>query len=145
MPRTPQTVTLPLIDDDKTIEGVVERLRDMKRGGFVLADPRGSRVVTASALELIKKTGDFDDNTKIGDLRDRIILTWTEPQSIWDRVRGRVNVGGMSVPRALAVLPQEGYTILEMDRTNKLATVLANDPRQLEELQAPPAPKDTPA
>jgi hypothetical protein len=138
MPYMPQTVTLPLIDDDMTIEEVFQRLRDMKRGGFVLGDLKGSRVVTASALSLIQKAGDFVGGTKIADLRERIILTWTEPQSIWDRVRGRVTVGGMSVPRALAEQPQEGYSILDMDRRNQLATVLANDPRQLEELQTPP-------
>jgi hypothetical protein len=53
-------------------------------------------------------------------------------------VRGRVTVGGVSVPRALAEQPQEGYAILEMDRKNQLATVLVTDPRQLEELQTPP-------
>ena len=58
--------------------------------------------------------------------------TWTEPQSFSDRVRGRVTVGGVSVPRSLAEQPQEGYAILEMDRTNQLATVLVTDPRQLE-------------
>jgi hypothetical protein len=140
--QTP-TVTLPLIDDDMTIEAVFARMRDMKRGGFVLGDPKGSRVVTASALGLTRKAGNFPDNTKIAVLRDRIIPTWTEPQSFWDRmlgrVSGRVTVGGVSVPRALAERPQEGYAILEMDRKNQVATVLPNDPRQLEELETPPA------
>jgi hypothetical protein len=134
----PKTVTLPLINDEMTIEAVFERLRDMKCGGFVLGDPKGSRVVTASALGLIQKAGDFNATTKIADLRERIFPTWTEPQGLWDRVRGRVSVGGVSVPRELAERPQEGYAILEIDRKNQLATVLANDPRQLEELLTPP-------
>jgi hypothetical protein len=134
----PQTVTLPLIDDDMTIDAVFKLLRDMKRGGFVLGDPKGSRIVTASALGLIQKAGVFDGSKKIADLRERIIPTWTEPQNFWDRVRGRVTVGGISVPRALAEQPQQGYAILEMDRKNQLATVLVTDPRQLEELQTPP-------
>jgi len=133
-----QTVNLPLIHDGMTIKAVLDDLRRKKRGGFVLGDPRGSRVVTASALSLIQKAGNFPDETKIAAVRDRIFLTWTEPKRFWDRVRGRVTVGGMSVPRELAELPQEGYTILKMDRKNHVATVLADDPRQLEELQAPP-------
>jgi hypothetical protein len=137
MPQ-PLTVILPLIDDDMTIEAVFERLRDMKRGGFVLSDPKGSRVVTASALRLTQQAGNFDGDTRIAAFRERIIPIWTEPQRFWDQVRGRVTVGGISVPRALAQGPQEGYAILEMDRNNQLATVLANDPRQLEELQTPP-------
>jgi hypothetical protein len=141
MPQLP-TVTLPVIDDDMTIDAVRAQLRDTRRGGFVLGDPKGSRVVTASALGLIQKAGAFAGDTKIAVLRDRIIPTWTEPQSFWDRMRGRVTgrvtVGGVSVSRALAERPQEGYAILEMDRKNQLATVLADDPRQLEELQTPP-------
>ena len=42
----------------------------MKCGGFVFGDPKGSRVVTASALELIQKAGAFDGNTKIAKLRE---------------------------------------------------------------------------
>jgi hypothetical protein len=136
-----QTVTLPVIDDDMTIEAVLARLHKMQRGGFVLGDPKGNRVVTASALGLTQKAGNYPDDTKIAQLRERIIPTWVEPQGLqglWDRIRGRVTVGGVSVPRALVERPPEGYTILEMDRKNQLATVLANDPRQLEELQAPP-------
>jgi hypothetical protein len=133
------TVILPLIDADMTIEDVFKRLRIMKRGGFVLGDPKGSRVVTASALGLIQRTGGFAGSTKIANLRERIIPTWTEPQGWWDRVRGRVTVGGnISIPRELAERPQEGYAILEVDRSNQSATVLVNDPRQLEELQTPP-------
>jgi len=134
----PQTVTLPLVDDDMTIAEILTRLRAMERGGFVLGDPKGSRVVTASALNLVQQAGSFADNTKIADLRERIIPTWTEPENLWDRVRGRVIVGGVAVPRSLAERPQEGYAILEMDRKNQLATVLANDPLQLAELQKPP-------
>jgi hypothetical protein len=136
------TVTLPLIDDDMTIEAVFKQLREMARGGFVLNDPKGSRVVTASALGLIQKAGGFNNIDKIADLRERIIPTWNEPENFWDRVRGRVTgsvtVGGVSVPRGLAERPQEGYTILEMDHKNRLATVLVNDVRQLAELQTPP-------
>jgi hypothetical protein len=137
MPQ-PQTVILPLIDDDMTIKAVFGRLREMRCGGFVLSDPKGSRVVTASALRLIQKAGNFDEDTRIAALRDRIIPTWTEPEGFWNRWRGVVNVGGISVARSFAEGPQEGYAILEMDRKNQLATVLANDPRQLEELQTPP-------
>jgi hypothetical protein len=137
MPPT-QSVILPLIDDDMTIDAVFERLRKMKRGGFVLSDPKGSRVVTALTLRLTQQAGDFDGDRRIAALRDRIIPTWTEPKRFWDQVRGRVTVGGISVPRALAEGPQEGYSVLEVDRRNQLATVLVNDPRQLEELQTPP-------
>ena len=47
-PTQTPTVTLPLIDDNTTIEAMFVRLRDMKRGGFVLDDPKGSPVVTTS-------------------------------------------------------------------------------------------------
>jgi hypothetical protein len=134
-----QTVTLPVIDADETIDAVLARLRELKCGGFVLGDPKGSRVVTAEALRLIQKAGDFDGNTKIADLRHRIVPNWTEPEGFWDRMRGRVSVGGVSVPRSLAERPQEGYAILDMDRKAQVATVLATDPRQLEELQTPPS------
>jgi hypothetical protein len=137
MPQPP-TVILPLIDDDMTIDAVFERLRDKKRGGFVLSDPKGSRVVTASTLRLTQQAGNFNGDTRIAALRDRIIPTWTEPEKLWDRWRGFVKVGDISVPRALAEGPQEGYSVLEVDRRNQLATVMANDPRQLEELQTPP-------
>jgi hypothetical protein len=139
-----QTVTLPVIDDDMTIDDVLERLKQQNVGGFVLGDPKGSRVVTVSALGLTRKAGNFAGTTKIAELRHMIIPTWTEPawtdaRGLLDRLRGRVTVGGVSVPRALAEQPQEGYAILEMDRKNQSAKVLANDPRQLEELQTPPA------
>jgi hypothetical protein len=134
----PKTVQLPLIDDDMTIKAVFEFLREKKRGGFVLRDPKGSRVVTASALGLIQRAEKFDDGTKMADLRARIFPTLSEQESLWDRVRGRVTVGGVSVPKELAERQQEGYAILEMDRKNKSATVLAEDPRQLEELLTPP-------
>ena len=52
-------MTLPLIDDNTTIEAVFVRLRDMKRGGFVLDDPKGSPVVTTSALGLTQRAGHF--------------------------------------------------------------------------------------
>jgi|GEM_PF-3087771 len=137
-----QTVTLPVIDPvidkDVTIDDVRARMKDRKRGGFVLGDPKGSRIVTVSALDLTKQAGDFKGSTKISELRDRIIPTWHEPQGFWDRLRGRVTVGGVSVSRALAEQPQEGYAILEMDPENQSATVLANDPLQLMELQTPP-------
>jgi hypothetical protein len=138
----PQTVILPVIDGDKTIDDVLALLKDWNVGGFVLGDPKGGRVVTASALGLTQRAGSFSGTTKIADLRDKIIPTWTEPawepRGFWDKVRGRVTVGGVSVPRELAEQPQESYAILEMDQKGQSATVLANDLRQLEELQTPP-------
>ena len=103
-----QTVTLPLVDDEMTIDDVFKRLRDEKRGGFVLGDPKGSRVVTASALRLIQQDGGFGGDTKIRALRERIFPTWTEAQGWWDKVRGRVKIGDISVPRSLAERPPEG-------------------------------------
>ena len=132
------TVTLPLIRDDMTIKAVLDRMRNMKVGGFVLGDPKGSRVVTASALGLIQKAGGFGDDNKIADLRGRIVPTLDKQPGLWDWVSGQVKVGGVSVPRALAERPQEGYAILDTDQKTELATVLANDPRQLQELLTPP-------
>jgi hypothetical protein len=132
------TVTLPLIDDDMTIKAVFERLRQKQRGGFVLGDPNGGRVVTAAALEDVQRAGAFDDSKKIADLRERIIPTWDEPKGFLGRLSRRVKVGGVSVPRELAERPQEGYAILDMDQKTQSATVLANDSLQLEELLTPP-------
>ena len=132
------TVDLPLIDDNMTIEAVFERLREKKRGGFVLDDPKGGRVVTASSLSDIQKAGAFGDDKKIADLREKIIPTWDEPKGFLGKLSGRVRVGGVSVSRELAERPQEGYAILDMDQETQSATVLASDPRQLKELLTPP-------